>query len=162
MTSKGVSARISATRSSNSLMRRTIAARRRCHNRGMSEDITQALAGIRDRALRRVRDAGCDTSGCEDAIGRVAVASDFAIHTLATQPGLLARLRADSRTALPMPVLDAGNRDDWARLLRRHRHAESTRLVWRDVVDGAAVDEILAGSTALADACLQAALAALE
>ena len=35
---------------------------------------------------------------------------------------------------LPPPVLDADRRDDWPRQLRRYRAAESTRLVWRDVL----------------------------
>jgi glutamate-ammonia-ligase adenylyltransferase len=59
-------------------------------------------------------------------------------------------------------VLDAGNRAEWGRLLRLHRQAESTRMVWRDVIEHAPVEEILAGSTALADGCLQTALDALE
>jgi glutamate-ammonia-ligase adenylyltransferase len=96
-------------------------------------------------------------------LGRLADASDFALATLAAQPALIEALwRGDGAEALRLPLLDAGNRADWARLLRRHRQAESTRLVWRDVVAGDPVDAILAGSTALAEACLQGALAALE
>ena len=94
---------------------------------------------------------------------RLALASDFALATLASQPDLLERLRADDGAAPPSPpVLDAGNRADWPRLLRRYRQAESTRLVWRDVVADDQVDAILSGSTALAESCLQLALAALE
>ena len=125
-------------------------------------DHANELDAIATRALQRLRDGGCDIGGSEDALRRVAIASDFAINTLSAQPALLAQLRADSAAPLQPPMLEAGNRDDWARLLRRHRQAESTRLAWRDVVDGAPVDEILAGSTALADACLQLALSALE
>src|SRR3970282_2464556 len=47
-------------------------------------------------------------------------------------------------------------------LLRRDRAAESTRLVWRDVVGLDDVDATLAGSTRLAETCLQVALEALE
>jgi glutamate-ammonia-ligase adenylyltransferase len=98
-----------------------------------------------------------------DKLRRLALASDFALATLAAQPALLARLHQDDgATPLPPPVLDAGNRADGARLLRRHRQAESTRLVWRDAVAGDPVEAILAGSTALAEDCLQVALAALE
>ncbi len=94
---------------------------------------------------------------------KLAIASDFALATLAAQPNLLERLHADDGAEpVPPPVLDAGNRTDWPRLLRRYRQAESARLVWRDVVAGDAVDAILAGSTALAESCLQVALAALE
>ncbi|MBP7158993.1 MAG: bifunctional [glutamate--ammonia ligase]-adenylyl-L-tyrosine phosphorylase/[glutamate--ammonia-ligase] adenylyltransferase [Thermomonas sp.] len=93
----------------------------------------------------------------------LAIASDFALATLVAQPALLERLHADDGLApSPPPLLEAGNRADWPRLLRRHRHAESTRLVWRDVIAGDAVDAILAGSTALAETCLQLALGALE
>ena len=93
----------------------------------------------------------------------LAIASDFALATLATQPALVERLHADDGTtpATP-PLLDADNRSDWPRLLRRYRQAESTRLVWRDVIEGDPVDAILAGSTALAETCLQLALDALE
>ena len=94
---------------------------------------------------------------------RVAIASDFAIGVLARQPDLLARLAEDDAAQpLPPPELDAGNRGDWPALLRRHRAAGSTRLVWRDVLGLDDVDATLAGSTALAGECLQAALAALE
>ncbi|HWS77760.1 MAG TPA: bifunctional [glutamate--ammonia ligase]-adenylyl-L-tyrosine phosphorylase/[glutamate--ammonia-ligase] adenylyltransferase [Thermomonas sp.] len=93
----------------------------------------------------------------------LAVASDFALATLASQPASIKRLHADDGIEpSPPPVLEAGNRADWPRLLRRHRQAESTRLVWRDVIAGDPVDAILAGSTALAETCLQVALDALE
>ncbi|GAA3914879.1 bifunctional [glutamate--ammonia ligase]-adenylyl-L-tyrosine phosphorylase/[glutamate--ammonia-ligase] adenylyltransferase [Luteimonas lutimaris] len=94
---------------------------------------------------------------------RVAVASDFAMGALARQPDLLQGLAADDGAQpLPPPALDAGNRGDWPALLRRHRIAGSTRLVWRDVLGLDDVDATLAGSTALAEQCLQAALSALE
>ena len=129
----------------------------------MDIDHADDLLAIASRACARLRAAGCTIErGAEEAIGTLAIASDFAIHTLAVQPALLSRLLEDATLPLPAPALDAGNRGDWARLLRRFRHAESTRLVWRDVVEGAPVDQILAASTALADACLQRALDALE
>ncbi|QIL19823.1 bifunctional [glutamate--ammonia ligase]-adenylyl-L-tyrosine phosphorylase/[glutamate--ammonia-ligase] adenylyltransferase [Thermomonas sp. HDW16] len=94
---------------------------------------------------------------------QLAIASDFALATLATQPDLIEHLQADDgATPATPPMLDAGNRADWPRLLRRYRQAESTRLVWRDVIEGDPVDAILAGSTALAETCLQLALGALE
>ena len=102
---------------------------------GMDIDHADDLLSIASRAGARLRTAGCAIDpGAEDAIGTLAIASDFAIHTLAAQPGLLPRLQAAAATPLPAPVLDAGNRSDWGRLLRRLRHAESTRLVWRDAV----------------------------
>ncbi|RZA17439.1 MAG: bifunctional [glutamate--ammonia ligase]-adenylyl-L-tyrosine phosphorylase/[glutamate--ammonia-ligase] adenylyltransferase, partial [Lysobacteraceae bacterium] len=93
----------------------------------------------------------------------LADASDFALATLASQPELVQRLHGDDgAAAMQAPTLDAANRAEWPRLLRRYRQAESTRLVWRDLVADAPVDAILAGSTALAETCLQLALAALE
>ena len=121
------------------------------------------LADLRDRALQRLRQAGCQFDASADgALGRLAIASDFAIDTLASQPDLLAQWLSDATRPLSFPALAPEHRADWQRLLRRHRQAESARLVWRDVVEGAPVEEVLAGSTALADACLQQGLAALE
>ncbi|HSR65551.1 MAG TPA: glutamine-synthetase adenylyltransferase, partial [Xanthomonadaceae bacterium] len=125
------------------------------------------LAALADRAVQRMRATSPDAGALLDApparqrLAQVAVASDFAISVLARQPGLLRQL--DEGAAGPAaPVLDAGNRADWGVLLRRHRLAASTRLVWRDVVGLDDVAATLAGSTRLAEQCLQLALAALE
>jgi [glutamine synthetase] adenylyltransferase / [glutamine synthetase]-adenylyl-L-tyrosine phosphorylase len=96
-------------------------------------------------------------------LARIALASDFAIDTLLRQPDLLPRLAAgDGAQAAPPPDLGAAPRADWQGLLRRYRTAESTRLVWRDVLGLDDVDATLAGSTRLAETCLRLALAALE
>ena len=96
-------------------------------------------------------------------LARVALASDFAIDTLLRQPELLARLTLDDGAQpLPMPELHAAPRGDWQVLLRRYRTAGSTRLVWRDVLGLDDVEATLAGSTRLAETCLQVALDALE
>ena len=94
---------------------------------------------------------------------RLATVSDFAIDTLVRQPALLVRLLAD-HGAVPVvpPQLHPDNRSDWPMLLRRYRAAESTRLIWRDVCGLDDVDATLAGSTRLAETCLQRALAAIE
>src|SRR3546814_2742002 len=76
---------------------------------------------------------------------------------------MLARLAADDGAAPPTaPLLDADNQADWPALLRRYRAAGSARLVWRDVLGLDDVEATLAASTALAEQCLQVALAALE
>ena len=62
----------------------------------------------------------------------------------------------------PVPALVADNAAQWPELLRRYRAAESTRLVWRDVHGLDTVDDTLAGTTRLAEVCLQTALEALE
>ncbi len=93
----------------------------------------------------------------------LAQASDFALATLASQPALVERLQADDGAAsIEPPLLTPDNRAEWPRLLRRYRHAESTRLVWRDVIAGDPVGSILAGSTVLAETCLRLGLDALE
>lgn len=127
----------------------------------MTAVTAQPLADLQQRALARLRAAGIDLHD-EAAVSRLALASDFAIDVLVRQPTLLATLVADAATPLAPPVLAHDTPGDWARQLRRYRQAESTRLVWRDVVDGADVEEILAGSSALAETCLRCALEALE
>jgi glutamate-ammonia-ligase adenylyltransferase len=93
----------------------------------------------------------------------VVVASDFALETLRRQPGLLEEFaRDDGQTTFAPPVLAADDPISWPGQLRRYRAAESTRLVWRDVLGLDDVDAILAGSTRLAETCLQTALDALE
>ncbi len=104
-----------------------------------------------------------DDAALRDKLLRLALASDFAIDTLLRQPALLVQLAADDGASmLSQPQLDAANRSEWPSLLRRYRSAGSTRLVWRDVLGHDDVDATLAGSTALAETCLQLALAALE
>ena len=119
------------------------------------------LQALSARALQRLRAAGCAIAD-ETALARLALASDFAVDVLTRQPELLAQLQTDAGTPVAAPLLEPQGQADWARLLRRYRQAESTRLVWRDVVEGADVDEILAGSSALAETCLRLALDALE
>lgn len=93
----------------------------------------------------------------------VAIASDFAIDTIARQPSLLARLLADDGAdPVAPPLLDPTAPDTWPSGLRRYRTAESTRLVWRDVLGLDDVNTTLAGTTALAERCLQLSLDALE
>ncbi len=127
------------------------------------------LEPLAERALSRLGAAGPETPGLLETPGfagklrQLAIASDFAIATLGRQPALLQRLAKDEGAApLAPPKLDADNRSDWPTLLRVFRAAESTRLVWRDVLGLDDVDATLAGSTHLAETCLQIALAALE
>ncbi|MCC8364422.1 bifunctional [glutamate--ammonia ligase]-adenylyl-L-tyrosine phosphorylase/[glutamate--ammonia-ligase] adenylyltransferase [Lysobacter sp. A6] len=96
----------------------------------------------------------------ESILFDVARASDFAIDTLLRQPALVDTLASFAPPASLVLARDA--RRDWGTLLRRHRTAESTRLVFRDVAGVDDVDATLAGSTRLADQCLQVALEALE
>ena len=122
-----------------------------------------ALDALAKRALDRLHAAGCSIAPeWVPKLSRLAIASDFAIDTLTRQPALLARLHDDPGTPIPLPVLEPDQREAWPQRLRQFRHAESTRLIWRDVIDGEDVEAILAGSSALAGHCLQLALEALE
>ncbi|MBJ6978514.1 bifunctional [glutamate--ammonia ligase]-adenylyl-L-tyrosine phosphorylase/[glutamate--ammonia-ligase] adenylyltransferase [Luteimonas sp. MC1895] len=97
-----------------------------------------------------------------DALRRVAEASDFALEVFARQPAALEAL-VDDPSAMPAPPqLDPAAPDDWPGQLRRWRTACSARMVWRDVEGLDEVGATLAGSTRLAEDCLQLALAALE
>ena len=132
-----------------------------CQNRRVDPAARSELDALRERAFARLPDAPDDPS-LRQSLGDLAVASDFAIETLRRQPELLARLAANAAEPLPPPELPADAPATWPERLRRHRAAESTRLAWRDAVEGAPVEEILDGSTRLAEQCLQIALAALE
>jgi glutamate-ammonia-ligase adenylyltransferase len=120
------------------------------------------LDALVQRAVAPLVDVGKDAV-LADKLRRVVIASDFAASVLAKRPELLARLAFDDgEQASPPPVLDADNRGDWPALLRRYRQNESVRLIWRDVLGHDTVEATLAGSTRLAEVCLQAALAAIE
>ena len=60
---------------------------------------------------------------------------DFALETLRRQPELLEQFaKGDGAEAFVPPVLAADDPPSWPGQLRRYRAAESTRLVWRDVL----------------------------
>ncbi|RYZ69534.1 MAG: glutamine-synthetase adenylyltransferase, partial [Lysobacteraceae bacterium] len=129
----------------------------------------EALNALAARGLSRLAEESPLAAGLladaavAERVARVAIASDFALETLRRQPALLEILaRDDGAAPLPPPLLDADAPAQWPGQLRLYRTAESTRLVWRDVLGLADVDAILDGSTRLAEDCLRIALAALE
>ncbi|HTA65460.1 MAG TPA: bifunctional [glutamate--ammonia ligase]-adenylyl-L-tyrosine phosphorylase/[glutamate--ammonia-ligase] adenylyltransferase, partial [Xanthomonadaceae bacterium] len=93
-----------------------------------------------------------------DSIERLLVASDFAYGVLRDQPEALTALDGPIPAA---PVLDPASPGAWPAQLRRWRKLASLHLVWRDVAGLDAVDATLAGTSALADAALETALAAV-
>lgn len=122
-----------------------------------------------ERALARLRASAPESAAALSdpdlvrRVARVAAISDFAIDTLVRQPALLGALAGDDGAdPWPVPELRPEQRADWGGLLRRYRAAGSTRLIWRDALALDDVDATLAGSTALAEICLQRALDALE
>jgi len=94
-----------------------------------------------------------------DVLERLLLASDFAFGMLRDQPDAIAVLDGPMPAA---PTLDPAMPAAWPALLRRWRARGSLRLVWRDVAGLDTVDETLAGISALADAVLETALAAVE
>ncbi|MDI9237592.1 bifunctional [glutamate--ammonia ligase]-adenylyl-L-tyrosine phosphorylase/[glutamate--ammonia-ligase] adenylyltransferase [Lysobacter sp. LF1] len=129
-------------------------------------DLSHSITARAMARLRTALPAHADVLAEDHArerLQRVAAASDFAIDTLVRQPDVLLRLLGDDG-AQPMaePSLSPEHRSEWPALLRGYRTAESTRLIWRDVLGLDDVDATLAGSTHLAERCLQLALDALE
>ncbi|MDE3210153.1 MAG: bifunctional [glutamate--ammonia ligase]-adenylyl-L-tyrosine phosphorylase/[glutamate--ammonia-ligase] adenylyltransferase [Pseudomonadota bacterium] len=118
--------------------------------------------------MARCRSAGVplhDDAGVAERIRRTLLASDFAFDVWSRQPHLLApqgleRLRSGS---------DAGSRAEALRLsddeaecmaqLRRFRHAEALRLVFRDVNGLDELPETLSATSALYESLLALALA---
>ncbi|HST26876.1 MAG TPA: bifunctional [glutamate--ammonia ligase]-adenylyl-L-tyrosine phosphorylase/[glutamate--ammonia-ligase] adenylyltransferase [Rudaea sp.] len=123
------------------------------------------------QVLARCRAAGVvlhDDAGVAEHVQRVLLASDFAFDAFSRDPHLLdadalERL-ADPRHANARPLALPQGLDDAAAMaaLRRYRRAEALRLIWRDVNGLDHVEQTLAGSSALAEACLSAALASAE
>jgi glutamate-ammonia-ligase adenylyltransferase len=98
----------------------------------------------------------------------VFAASEFAAATLCDDPRLV-EVALGPWLGPPAPPLSrwvhewpAPDDDTAMRALRRFRRAESTRLVLRDLLGIDDVPATLAGSTALAEACIELALAHLE
>jgi len=126
-----------------------------------------ALAQHLDRSVARLRaawpvDLPWPGAAFDAQLRQIAVASEFFIDTAVRQPALLQRLAAGDAGPPALPVLAAESPDEWPVQLRRYRSAESARLVWRDVFGLDSVEQTLAGSTALAERCLQLALDALS
>jgi [glutamine synthetase] adenylyltransferase / [glutamine synthetase]-adenylyl-L-tyrosine phosphorylase len=118
--------------------------------------------------LASCREAGVpfyDDAGVAEQLQRVLLASDFAYDCFSRDPALLApdalMLMSDPRPADARAwQVDAGERDEARQmaLLRRFRKREALRLIWRDVNGLDEVADTLAGSTALAESCLESAL----
>jgi glutamate-ammonia-ligase adenylyltransferase len=118
--------------------------------------------------VARCRAAGVplhDDAGVAERIRRTLLASDFAFDVWSRQPWLLApdgleRLRsgADASArieALRLPEDEGG----CLAALRRFRHAEALRLVFRDVNELDELDETMAATSVLYEGLLDAALA---
>lgn len=120
------------------------------------------------RLVQRCRESGVafyDDAGVADQLKRVLLASDFAYDSFLREPTLLGPtligLISNPRTAdARAHELAHIATDDAARgrALRRFRRRESLRLIWRDVNGLDSVAATLAGSSTLAEVCLETAL----
>jgi glutamate-ammonia-ligase adenylyltransferase len=109
-----------------------------------------------------------DDAGVAEHVQRVLLGSDFAFDAFSRDPHLLdaqglARL-ADPRHADARPLELSASLDEANAMaaLRHYRRAEALRLIWRDVNGLDHVEQTLAGSSALAESCLAAALTYAE
>jgi glutamate-ammonia-ligase adenylyltransferase len=117
--------------------------------------------------VARCRAAGVplhDDAGVAERIRRTLLASDFAFETWRSQPQLLApqgleRLRASADASARIEALKLDT-DEAACMaaLRRFRHAEALRLVFRDVNGLDDLPETLSATSVLYEALLGAAL----
>jgi glutamate-ammonia-ligase adenylyltransferase len=103
-----------------------------------------------------------DDAGVGERVRRLLLASDFAFEALRADPGLLTadgleRLRDPAPATARAGVLRDPSGDVLA-ALRRFRRAESVRLVFRDVNGLDEVTDTLAGTTALYEILIRAAL----
>ena len=129
----------------------------------MSPSPSDALDAHLARLLDRLPPSVRDDADAAARLRQLAIASDFAFDVLQQQPDLLTDLlRDDGATPPAPPRLDPAAPSDWPGQLRRYRRAGSVRLIWRDVFGLDTVADTLAGSTQLAETCLQCGLDALE
>ena len=136
-------------------------------NKQLSKELSE-LAGSRyARLIARCREAGVpfhDDAGVAEQVQRVLLASDFAYDCCLREPELLGpglnALMSDPRHADARPLSLPIEADEAAvmRILRQYRQREALRLIWRDVNAFDSVEDTLAGSSALAESCLAAAL----
>ena len=133
----------------------------------MPQDLIELTQSRYARLLARCREAGVafhDDAGVAEHVQRVLLASDFAADSLLREPQLLDAdaigLMSDPRPAdaRPLRLASSGGEDAAMSALRRYRRREALRLIWRDVCGLDSVADTLAGSTALAEACIAAAL----
>jgi len=126
--------------------------------------LPETLLPLTQRALARLERVANHsfTPDFADHLRHLAVISDFAIDTLCRQPALLKWLMQGDPQPLTAPILEPTQVDNWPTQLRRYRAGMSVRLIWRDMLGLDSIDATLAGSTELAQTCLQLALNALE
>lgn len=123
------------------------------------------LAELSARQFERLRAVAPQALAAIDAepermarLRRLLIASDYALDRLCARPDLLDTLDAPA----PPLRLDAEEPAVWPARLRQYRHAESVRLIHRDVNGIDTLDATLARTSRLAEDGLKAALAVVE
>lgn len=115
-------------------------------------------------ACRAARIPLHDDAGVAERVRRTLLASDFAFDVLRRQPELLGpagleRLRASADAGTRGATLDLSADEDLCMAtLRRFRHAEALRIVFRDVNGLDDIDETLSSTSVLYETLLEAAL----
>jgi [glutamine synthetase] adenylyltransferase / [glutamine synthetase]-adenylyl-L-tyrosine phosphorylase len=126
----------------------------------MTASLAAPLAALLDQRLERLREAGLATADPAQArdLQQLVIASDYAFEQLRRNPSLFDTLRD------PPPRLELAATDEagWALQLRRFRHRHSLAIIAADVLDDAPLERTLAASSALAEHCIETALAAAE
>ncbi len=104
-----------------------------------------------------------------DELATVWAGSDFIATSLIQEPALLADLfeSGDLNSAYPAAcygerlselLAECSSEEALSSILRRFRRREMVRIAWRDLAGKSDLDETLAETSALADACVQAAV----
>ncbi|NJA07236.1 bifunctional [glutamate--ammonia ligase]-adenylyl-L-tyrosine phosphorylase/[glutamate--ammonia-ligase] adenylyltransferase [Methylococcaceae bacterium WWC4] len=142
------------------------------HAAPLPEDLQSVAAGFYER-LAAVLDAEQAAVLEHEAIAasalKVCVCSQFVADSWLREPGLIAELAAAGdlfaptrrdqyAAALRTSVAEIDGEPALAKVLRRFRRREMVRIAWRDLAGWADLDETLADLTALAEACIAAAL----
>ena len=128
-------------------------------------DVNPALRELIDERVARLRAAQPTLAARLQAdhehatrLRRLLLVSDYAFERLLAEPKLAANLDQ----SLAPPTLTPENEADWPRLLRRHRHARSVQLIFRDANGLDDIEATLAATSQLADTCCALALGAAE
>ncbi len=132
----------------------------------LPQSLSEFVAARYARVLARCREAGVpfhDDAGVAEHVQRLLLASDFAFASIERDPELLAAeglaVMSDPRQADARPLTLPASTDEAGAMhaVRRYRRREAVRLIWRDVNGLDAVEETIAGSSALAESCLTSA-----
>lgn len=144
------------------------------HNPGFEQGLAELPELLRSLARQYWVDiaphlAGCADSHWQTSAAKVLACSEFVLRTCQARPELMVEvvtsddlLRAypDGHLSTRVHAALAGCDDEVAlkRALRQVRQREMLRIAWRDLAGWASLEETVRTLSALADACLEAAL----